>query len=194
MSNEILDFWFGQLSDSGLAEELLQKRWFTKDPHFDALIRERFLQTYTQRRAAPPKESVLEIVSSIVLFDQFPRNMFRGTADMFATDDLAMSLSLETLKHPEEQDLPFSYRAFVLMPLMHSENILYQEMCVQGFTSLHDQYKGKTRQAAAKNLNFAVAHQNIIERFGRFPHRNELLERQSTQEELDFLKTKGSSF
>ena len=173
----ILDFWF---ASEGL--------WFKKDDAFDETIRQRFAADYESAAAgglADWRETPEGCLALIVLLDQFPRNMFRGTDRAFVTDNLAVDIAETAIERGFDQALPAARRRFIYMPFMHAEDIDHQRHCVDLFTALVNDPGG---------VEFAVKHLEIIERFGRFPHRNEVLGRQSTLEEVAFLKTPGSSF
>ncbi|MDP6786849.1 MAG: DUF924 family protein [Rhodospirillales bacterium] len=173
----ILDFWF--VSD-GL--------WFKKDDAFDETIRQRFTADYERAAAGESsdwRQTPDGCLALIILLDQFPRNMFRGSARAFATDALAIDVTEAALGRGFDNALPPARRRFVYMPLMHAEDVDHQRRCVDLFAALENDSNG---------LEYAIKHLEIIERFGRFPHRNEVLGRHSTPEELAFLKTPGSSF
>jgi len=184
---DVLLFWFGPSAERGKSH----KRWFVKDAAFDREIRERFLPPYEHAaagRLAHLKESAADCLALIILLDQFPRNMFRGTPRAFATDPLA----LETARHAVERGfdrtlLPVE-RLFVYLPFEHSEALADQEQsceltrALDAYPETHDVYR------------YALLHRDVIRRFGRFPHRNAILGRTSTPEEIEFLKGPGSSF
>ena len=178
MCAEIIDFWF---ADENKA------KWFDKDSNFDAKITERFGELYRQEK---DKFAIANITNAkyalglIILFDQFPRNMFRGDKKSFATDDMALEVALFSLKRSFDNEFEPEKRKFFYMPFMHSEELPCQEMSVELFAGLGNKY----------SLDFAVRHKVIIEQFGRFPHRNEILGRKSTEEEIAFLATPNSSF
>ena len=175
---EVHNFWF--------AEEV-KPFWFKKSNEFDSEIERRFSGIYYQAAAGELNDwrsRSHDCLALIIVLDQFPRNIFRNTPRAFATDELAVALTKYGLNHNYQQDLSLDEQAFLLMPLMHSENKSDQQQCVELFTQL-----GKK-----DNLKFAIQHQQIIDRFGRFPHRNQILGRESTPEEKDFLAQPGSSF
>jgi uncharacterized protein (DUF924 family) len=178
---EILDFWFGQD----------RKRWFVKDPAFDEEIRHRFLPSYEQGlqgRLAHWREDTRGCLALVIVFDQFPRNMFRGTARAFAADPLARELTSLMLAKGWDQAMTPEERMFVYLPLEHSESLADQE---RGLALM----KELAQHAETADVpRWAEAHLVIIRRFGRFPHRNALLGRASTPEEIEFLKQPGSSF
>ncbi len=173
----ILDFWF---ASEGL--------WFKKDDAFDESIRQRFAADYEKAAAgelADWRETPDGCLALIVLLDQVPRNMFRGDARSFATDALAIEVTEMAVESGFDQVLPAARRRLFYIPLMHAEDIDHQRRCVDLFAALENDSNG---------LEYAIKHMEIIERFGRFPHRNEVLGRQSTSEEIAFLGTPGSSF
>ncbi|MGL6340155.1 MAG: DUF924 family protein, partial [Waterburya sp.] len=169
--------------------------WFKKNQDFDHTIKQRFLNIYQQAIAegvAKPIAGALNhwrnnargTLALIIILDQFPRNMFRNTPQAFATDEQAAELTKYALRHNYEKNLSIEEQAFLYMPLMHSETHTDQAQCVELFTKL-----GKE-----DNLKFAFKHQEVIARFGRFPDRNQILGRESTTAEQEFLTQPGSSF
>jgi uncharacterized protein (DUF924 family) len=176
--DQIVSFWF---------EELTPKNWYRRDEALDAKIRERFGETYEALKAAVPDDWLRGpegYLAAILVLDQFPRNMFRGSPEAFATDESALALAKKAIAKDYDQWLPKPKRAFVYLPFQHSEDTEDQARSVQLFTALGNPV----------NLDFALRHQVIVDRFGRFPHRNAVLGRQSTQGEEAFLKEPGSSF
>jgi uncharacterized protein (DUF924 family) len=166
---DVLDFWFGELQPDD---------WFNRKDATDAAIRKRFLDLWQAFREAIPAAAFLEpdaALAATIVLDQFPRNLFRGTADAFATDPLALAVARHALHSGFDKDLPHERRSFLYMPFMHSEALDDQDRCVALFAPDSDQVK------------YAIDHRDIIARFGRFPHRNQALGRKSTQEELAFL-------
>ena len=178
MIQHILSFWF---------DELTPAQWWRVDPALDALIRDRFGSTLRAARAcelhdwrSTPEGRLAEII----VLDQFSRNIHRGTPEAFAADPLALALAQEAVSRGADRALPINSRAFVYMPFMHSESLLIHEMAVQLFSA----------PGLAENLKAELRHQEIITRFGRYPHRNSILGRTSTPEEEAFLREPGSSF
>ena len=175
---DILNFWFS---------EKVEPLWFKKSADFDREIKQRFLNTYQLAKTGALdnwRNSSKSILALIIVLDQFPRNMFRNTSQAFATDEEAVELTKYAVDNNYQQDLSPEEQAFLYMPLMHSENKKDQEKCVELFTKL----------GREDNLKFAIKHQEIIDRFDRFPHRNEILGRESTLKEKEFLTQPGSSF
>lgn len=171
----VLAFWF---ADSA--------RWWKKDPAFDAEVRDRFMALH-QAIERGERENWLEAATGtlayVIVLDQLSRNMFRGSARMFASDPKARAAARRALERGDDANLSPEERTFLLMPLMHSEDIADQNRSVALFA-----------HAAPEQLRFAEQHRDIVRRFGRFPHRNALLGRESTPEEREFLKQPGSSF
>ena len=184
---EVLLFWFGGPPERGKAH----KRWFVKDAAFDREVRERFLPLYEEAAAgklAHLKDWAADCLALIVLLDQFPRNMFRGTPRAFATDPLALEAARHAVAGGFDRDLLPVERLFVYLPFEHSEALADQDRSCE-LTKPLDAYP-ETNEV----YRYAVLHRDIIRRFGRFPHRNAILGRASTLEELEFLKGPGSSF
>ena len=178
LAPEVIDFWFGSGSERGKAH----KRWFEKDPTFDAAIRARFAKLYeTLSSNHDWLDPATACLARILVLDQFPRNMFRGTPRAFAADPLALAAAKHALERGYDRELLPVERTFIYLPFEHSESLADQEKALELF-------KGND------NYEWAVKHWEIIKRFGRFPHRNAILGRKSTPEEIEFLKTPGSGF
>ena len=188
----VLDFWFGPLSPEGEALPTFAQRWWIKDPAFDEALRRRWAPHYAALAAGDRGwvDSPMGRLAAILVLDQGGRNMFRGTPLMYALDPLALELALEGLDAEEDQALPRAARGFLYMPLMHAEELALQERCVTYFDRLAQERGG----AEGGSSDYARQHRDIIARFGRFPHRNAILGRESSDEERAFLKTPGSSF
>jgi len=175
----ILKFWF---------EETPRQNHFNATPAFDAAIRERFedqaIRFAAQTSKAPHQwESTAKgALALIITLDQFPRNMYRGTAAAFTWDDTALNVAKRVVDSGADLKLPMDQRSFIYMPFMHSENLKDQKRCVQ----LIDQ-----RLDDENSLFHARSHMKVIEQFGRFPHRNEILGRLSRPEEIKYLKDGG---
>ena len=175
---QVLSFWFGDLDYNA---------WFTKSDATDALCRDRFLHVYEELAAAPAEtalSSPQRALATVVVLDQFPRNMFRGSPKAFAADPFAREVALRAVTCGFDQKFGLHERAFLYLPFEHSEQLADQERSVALFTALGD----------ADYTKYAIAHRDIIARFGRFPHRNAVLGRTSTAEEIEFLTQPGSSF
>ncbi|HEY0130371.1 MAG TPA: DUF924 family protein [Allosphingosinicella sp.] len=166
--DEVLAFWFG----------LAREQWWKADPALDAEIGDRFLALWEEQRAnvaeaflGSPRDSI----AAIVLFDQFPRNMHRGHADQFSTDPLALAIARGAVDRGLDEAMSPAERGFLYMPFQHSERIEDQKRSVALFTALGDEYQ----------LDFAKKHHDVIQRFGRFPHRNAILGRPPRPAEVE---------
>ncbi|MCK6545951.1 DUF924 domain-containing protein [Myxococcota bacterium] len=189
----VLDFWFGPLDAPGRASPEFVQRWWKKDAAFDDEIRARFLETHaalTRGGHADWLSSARGTLAAIIVLDQFSRNMFRGTPAMFASDPQALTLAKGLVARGDDEHLPAHPRTFVYLPLMHAEDLADQDACVAKFQKMVE----REGDVFASNLDYAEKHRVIIRRFGRFPHRNAILGRASTEEELRFLEEPGSSF
>lgn len=193
----ILSFWFGSLDADGKADPTHAARWWRKDDAFDREIRERFEATW-QTTVTGEHESWLATpegrLAYVIVLDQFPRNMFRGSAQAFASDARALATARQGVELGHDRKLHGEQRAFLYMPFMHSEALADQERCVELFRAFRDESSGSLRDTLDYNLEFAERHRVIVAQWGHFPHRNALLGRASTPEELAFLNTEGSSF
>jgi uncharacterized protein (DUF924 family) len=186
---EVLDFWFGQEGDPEYGR--FRDEWFRKDPVFDARVTEQFADLYEEAAAGDLdgwREDAESCLALVIVLDQFPRNMFRGDGRTHAEDDRALGASRYAIEHALDRELPDFKRMFLYMPFMHSENVESQRRSVELFERLAGE------DGAPDVVSYAVAHRDIVERFGRFPHRNEILGRETTPEEAVFLTTEGSSF
>ncbi|MBD2015052.1 DUF924 domain-containing protein [Microcoleus sp. FACHB-53] len=188
-AQEILDFWFGQPDAAGYGKS--RKIWFIKNPEFDEEVRSRFFPTYQQAAAGELdswKASPQACLALIILLDQFPRNLFRGQPQAFATDSQALAYAKHAVANDFDKELLPIQRQFIYLPFEHSENLTHQHQCLELFSTLKDEPE------CVSSVDYAHRHFKVIERFGRFPHRNEILGRESTPEEAEFLKQPGSSF
>ncbi|OVZ64789.1 hypothetical protein CDO44_00855 [Pigmentiphaga sp. NML080357] len=187
---DVLDFWFLPVDDPGYLKP--RHVWFQKNPEFDAEIRARFLPRVEQAVGGGLREWKRELggaLARIVLLDQFTRNIWRDTPRAFAGDPEALGDALELIDSGRYLRLPPVQREFVYLPLMHSESAGIQERCVALYTTLAQEHP-----ASQGSLDYAIRHRDIVARFGRFPHRNAILGRASTAQELEFLKQPGSGF
>lgn len=188
-AKEVLEFWFGTPDDPDYGQQ--RKIWFTKNPEFDQEVRSRFLSHYNQAATGKLDDwqaSPASCLALIIILDQFPRNMFRGQPQAFATDSQALAAAKHAVTQKFDQELSPLQRWFIYMPFEHSENIDNQHQSVELFKKLSDQ------ENLTEGLDYAKRHFKVIERFGRFPHRNQILGRETTPGETDFLKQPGSSF
>lgn len=194
---DILDFWFGELDEHGCAGPNQRKRWWVKSDRFDETVKAKFLADYeaiVEGEREVWRTTARGALAYIIVLDQFSRNMFRGTSKMFEADELARDVCYEGLESGFDAELGFDERAFFYLPLEHSESMDDQMRCLEVFQSLVEEAPEHLKHDARNYLDFADRHRAIIERFGRYPHRNEALGRASTSEEIAFLETPGSSF
>jgi uncharacterized protein (DUF924 family) len=186
----VFDFWFGA---EGSAERGTQREaWFRKDASFDALIAQRFGGLVERAIGGELRDWDTEPASAlarILLLDQFTRNIFRDTPRAFAGDTLALAAAREMVAQRQDQALPAEQRSFVYLPFEHAEDLAAQEEAVRLFGRLEADAPHLTGL-----LDYAQRHHAIVARFGRFPHRNAALGRESTAEELAFLQQPGSRF
>ena len=173
---DVLKFWF---------EELTPKDWFMKSDDLDNQIKLRFKELLDSAKQSEyyswrttPKESLAEVI----LLDQFARNIYRDTPEAFDADPLALSLSQHAIEKGFDKELSDVEKSFLYMPFMHSES---KQIHVEALVLFKD---------LPANYDFELRHKEIIDRFGRYPHRNKILGRESTPEEIEFLKTPGSGF
>lgn len=186
----ILDFWFLPKDDSGYLKP--RAVWFQKNPAFDAQIKARFERTVQRALAGDFRawdNDVEGVLAQIILLDQFTRNMWRDTPASFSGDPQGLQRALELIDSGAYLRLHPVQREFAYLPLEHSENIDIQERCVALYTTLAQEHP-----ASQNSLDYAIRHRDIIARFGRFPHRNAILGRASTAQEIEFLKRPGSGF
>lgn len=178
MHQEVLKFWF---------EEIDPKMWWVTEPAFDGMVRTRFLpllQRTAQAEHAAWRATPEGRLAEIIVLDQFPRNIHRGTPQAFAHDAMALVLAQEAVAAGVHTGLSPTQRSFLLLPYMHSES-----------ARIHVQAEALYREfAPPENYEFELRHKVIIDRFGRYPHRNAILGRATTAEEAEFLKQPGSSF
>jgi len=193
----ILRFWFGTATDDLEVAGQCGKLWWKKDAETDALIRQRFsgvLDDAVNARCEDWLKEARGRLAMIILTDQFSRNMYRDTPRAFAHDPLALNWCKEGLEAGADLRLRPIERVFVYLPLEHSESLEDQDRSVELFTGLANGVPEDKRKLFAGYVDYAERHRDIVQRFGRFPHRNAILGRDSSPEELDFLKQPGSSF
>ncbi len=176
--SEIISFWF---------EEAQSKQWWIKDPAFDKMIQNRFGSIHHQASHCELyswRQEPLGRLAEVIILDQFSRNIYRNHAKAFNQDPLALALSQEAIASNAQNLLNPTQKAFLYMPWMHSESKTIHEKALQLYSEPGLEF----------NLDFEKKHKAIIDRFGRYPHRNPILGRKSTEEEIKFLKEPDSSF
>lgn len=189
-ADDVLDFWFGAPGSAGFGSA--RKAWFAKDAAFDAAIRDRFgalIERALRGELDAWAEAPRSALAQILLLDQFTRNAYRGSARSFAGDARALAAASRMVGARQDETLPPVMRGFVYLPFEHAEGLAMQDEAIRLFKRLVSE-----APEHADMLDYAHRHRTVIERFGRFPHRNEILGRQSTAEELAFLQQPGSGF
>ena len=190
-AQDVLDFWFLPPGDPGYGQA--RKEWFRKDPAFDAEIRTRFGNLIEQALAGGLHEWEMEgpqgALARILLLDQFTRNAYRGAPESFAGDTLALAAAQALVDSGADRQLPPFQRAFVYMPYEHAEDARMQQCAVDLFARLAAEHAGFDDM-----LDYAHRHRGVIARFGRFPHRNPILGRSSSADELQYLSEPGAGF
>jgi uncharacterized protein (DUF924 family) len=193
----ILDFWFGADPDDAIVVKKQATLWWSKNRESDDEIRQRFEDAVRSAAAGELNEWLATArgrLALIILTDQFPRNMYRDTARAFSCDSKALAWCLEGLSGRVDRELRPIERVFFYLPLEHAESRERQPKSVQCFSELAASVPIDQKNIFEEYLGFAIRHHDIVERFGRFPHRNDLLGRRSTPEELAFLTEPGLSF
>lgn len=178
MYNDILSFWF---------EDIEPSKWFKKDADFDGLVTNLFAKVHEQANQCELYEwrkTAKGRLAEVIVLDQFSRNIFRDNVRAFSSDSLALMLSQEAIALGADKELSNVERSFLYMPFMHSESKRIHEVALVLYEN----------NGIKSNLDFEIKHKNIIDQFGRYPHRNAILGRNSTAEEIDFLSKPGSSF
>ena len=164
---DILKFWFG----------LEPEQWWNGGPELDHRIKQNFLRLWAEKRQLPVESFLtdpLTAAAAVILFDQFPRNMFRGSAEQFATDHLGLAIAKGAIEKDFDKELARDERKFLYMPFEHSESLDHQNRAILLFTEIGDD----------EQIEYAKKHRDIIARFGRFPHRNAILGRAPRPDEV----------
>ena len=176
-AEEVISFWF---------EEISPKQQFIKDEKLDDEIKRRFGSLHQRLREdlSDFTATVEGALAAILVFDQFSRNIFRGSGKAFETDPLALSIAKDLIAKGLDKKMSVNHRVFVYMPFMHAETLKDQEQSVVLFTEL----------GIESNIDYAIKHLDVVKKYGRFPHRNVALDRVSTEEEMAFINTPGTAF
>jgi len=200
-ADDVLDFWFADLDDaSELAGHPKPSLWWKKDPSVDAEIERRFGGLIAQAEAGelePWRSDPASCLALVLVNDQFRRNVFRNDPRAFAMDETTRVIVKQAIEEQRDRAVALVRRCFFYLPLMHSESLEDHDLAKQQFVALIDDAKRRAPQQVSmfeNNLEYEHKHRVIIERFGRYPHRNEVLGRASTPEETEFLAGPGSSF
>ncbi len=189
--NEILNFWFGDTSNATLPSQERTGLWFNPTAADDAAMKKNFAADFKNAAAGKYdawKNEARGRLALILLLDQFPRYLFRGTKKVFTHDEEAIQITIEGAKLEQDHELTLMERAFFYMPLLHSEDIHMQGRAVLAYEALANLSLPEVSVIFKELLGFAILHYETIKKFGRFPQRNKLLKRESTPEELEFLQ------
>ena len=193
---EILRFWFGEIED-GFPVEDMSWLWWAGGEGIDRNIRERFEEWVVKAgngELTAWTETAEGRLAHIILLDQFTRNIYRKSAQAFAHDSQALQLTLAGIEQKHDLELPVMQRVFMYMPLEHAEDLEMQNLCVTKMNEALGSFKDDENRNVAPYIDAAESHRVIVEQFGRFPHRNEVLGRESTPEELEYLSGDHQSF
>ena len=199
LPDQILSLWFGSARPDNALALQHKAQWFTKSPAFDDVLRQRFGAVLEAALGGSlghwTTQGPWQRLALVVLLDQFTRNIYRNTPKSFAGDPLALALTLEAQDSGDDLKLPEVARVFLYLPLEHAEDLAMQQRSVECYQSLVQMAPDEaTREYLQGTLDYAHKHQDVIERFGRFPHRNAILGRTSTAQENDYLAQPGSGF
>jgi uncharacterized protein (DUF924 family) len=189
-AEEVLEFWFGADPDDRAEISKRTRDWFAADPAFDELIRTRFMATMNAAAAGELrlwKLAAHGTLALILLFDQFPRNIWRATPAAFSFDSRALALARDAVASGTDRELSFVERQFLYLPFEHAEDGEAQDKSVQCFQRLHDESPAELKDILGIALQHALEHREVIATFGRFPYRNLALDRPSTPAENDWL-------
>jgi len=195
-AGRVLDFWLGDPADAANIESR-ERLWFGASPRQDAMLRRRFATLHGRARggeldhwAGAPRD----LLALVVLLDQFSRNLYRATSLAFASDAKSLALARAALQRGFDEPLQVAERAFLYMPFQHSESRVDQRRSVRLYRALRDSSPAELAKFAGNQYQHAVLHCEIVERFGRFPHRNAVLGRPSTRAEAGYLDGGGQRF
>jgi uncharacterized protein (DUF924 family) len=186
-----MDFWFGPIEGAAMPTPARQARWFKATAENDRICKTLFLDAVTQALTGDLDYWRAEndsLVALVILLDQLTRNLFRGRPEAFAGDARALEIALNCIATGRDKDLPLIHRVFLYLPLEHSENLAMQDRCIALFDEL---IAAGNEPRIAEFRRYAIAHRDVIARFGRFPHRNAILGRGSTTAELAYLDRHG---
>lgn len=197
--DEVLAFWLGAARPSNAQALAIKQQWFTKSDAFDARINAQFAPTVQAALAGQLDgwaDEAWSCLALLVVLDQFTRNIYRGTPQSFAGDPKALAVAQRAIAQGLDQQLPAVTRIFVYLPLEHAEDLALQAQSVNAFAQLaqHNPSPADVHDVLVGTLDYAHRHQAVIQQFGRFPHRNAILGRTSTPQELDYLAQPGAGF
>jgi uncharacterized protein (DUF924 family) len=196
-ANTIVGLWFGDDLETPKAVRERSRQWFASDPIFDELIRSRFEELPDQALSGKFDDWVrtpFSTLALVLILDQFPRNLYRGSSRSFAYDSAAVDIAREAIALGLDRELHPLHALFLYLPLEHSEDQDLQDQCVSLFQRLVERAPAQLADQFSSFLGYAERHHVVIKQFGRFPHRNSILGRSSTPEEVEFLCVGGDTF
>ena len=197
-ASAILEFWFGSEPLTRETYDERRQRWFRGPESFDREIRDRFqpwIELAARGEFSHWQNSARSSLALIILLDQFPRNIYRGTAKAFQYDTNALEVTHRLINSGADMELIFYERVFAYLPLEHSEDMAMQKLSVEKYTNLVESAKNESfGEVVVESQRYAQMHYDIVEKFGRFPHRNEILGRVSTADEVNYLESGGETF
>lgn len=196
-ASDIHEFWFGSDLDDPESIASQCEMWFQSKTHHDELITRKFetqVELALKTQLKEMEESPKSLLSLILLLDQFPRNIYRGTPKAFQGDSLALGYSLDLIEKGLDTQFHPLEKTFIYLPLEHAEDLNIQRVSVEKFTELEKLKPQLHEELFSEFLRYAILHMKIVEKFGRFPHRNMILGRESTSDELQFLASGGPDF
>jgi uncharacterized protein (DUF924 family) len=188
--NDILQFWFGDGPDADVPDKQRTQLWFGENKTVDQLITikyEHLLQAAINQELITWQATARGCLALIILLDQFSRNIYRGKAEAFAQDAMALRICEQGIIENKDQELSLIERVFFYMPMEHAEDISIQKRSIHAFQVLHDLAMPETQTIFKSFYDYALEHYRVIEQFNRFPHRNQILKRESTHSELEYL-------
>ena len=197
--DDVLAFWLGTARPSNAQALAIKQQWFTKSDAFDARIKAQFEPTVQAAMAGQLDgwaDDAWSCLALLIVLDQFTRNIYRGTPQSFAGDAKALALAQRAMAQGLDQQLPAVTRIFVYLPLEHAEDLAQQARSVEAFTRLAEDNTSPAdvHEFLVGTLDYAHRHQVVIQQFGRFPHRNAVVGRASTAQELEYLAQPGAGF
>lgn len=194
---KILEYWFGELDEHGRADESRFKLWFGKSEETDQYLTENYtelLESAKRGELDAWKENAEGLVAFIVLLDQFSRNIYRDTAEMYAADEQVLNAAKHGVETGMDKEMPISHKVVTYMPFMHSENLEDQEQCIELFKNLQNEVPEAVKESVQGNIDYAIKHRDVVKEYGRFPHRNQILGRESTDKEKEYLSNPDAGF
>ncbi|GAA3932973.1 DUF924 family protein [Litoribacillus peritrichatus] len=194
---QVINYWFGTLDEDGFAHQEEKQKWWSASDEIDLEISHKFGDLVKQalnHQLKDWRESTTGKLASIILLDQFTRNIYRGTEQAFSGDNKALKICKMGLSSGEDLDLTAEQQVFFYMPLEHSEDLEDQELCIRLLEGLKKRSPHHKEETIDGYIRFAKHHRDIIAEFGRFPHRNKVLQRKNTPEEERYLDGEHTSF